>query len=249
MKISETAKKNHDELFVNHKSTLEMTDPEFIAIFDNFTFDEVLSYGNLDKKIRIMMILASLITQQTLSEYKIILNAALNIGITPIEIKEIIYQAVPYCGIAKVFDFLHITNEIFEEHGIKLPLKDQSTTNNENRFEKGLSVQKEIFGDTIDNMYEKAPKNQVHIQEYLSGNCFGDYYTRKGLDIKTRELITFSILLSLGGCESQLKGHIQGNINMGNNKEILLTVITQILPFIGYPRALNAIQCLNEIIP
>jgi 4-carboxymuconolactone decarboxylase len=101
----------------------------------------------------------------------------------------------------------------------------------------------------IDKMYQESPANQIHIQKYLSANCFGDYYTRKGLDIKTRELLTFSMILSLGGCEPQLKGHIQGNINVGNNKEVLLSAVTQLLPYVGYPRTLNAIRCLNEVVP
>ncbi|MGA3282182.1 MAG: carboxymuconolactone decarboxylase family protein [Smithella sp.] len=247
MAISETAQKNHDELFTNHKSTLKVTDPELIEVFDNFAFDEVLSYGNLNTKTRLMMILASLIAQQTLSEYKAMLGGALNVGVTPVEVKEIVYQSVPYVGIAKTFDFIYATNEILESRGIKLPLEGQSTTSPETRFEKGLAVQKEIFGDMIDTMYQESPANQLHIQKYLSANCFGDYYTRKGLDIKTRELLTFSMLLSLGGCEPQLKGHIQGNINIGNDKEVLLSVVTQLLPYVGYPRTLNAIRCINEV--
>ncbi len=249
MRITETANRNHEELFPNHKSTLKVTDPELIEVFDNFAFDEVVSYGNLDTKTRLMVILASLIAGQTLSEYKVMLGAALNIGVTPIEVKEIVYQSVPYVGMAKTFDFIHATNEILESRGIELPLKGQSTTSPETRFEKGLEVQKEIFGDIIDKMYEAAPENQIHIQKYLSANCFGDYYTRKGLDVKTRELLTFSMILSLGGCEPQLKGHIQGNLNVGNDKETLLSTVTQLLPYIGYPRTLNAIACLNEVIP
>ncbi|WP_440946065.1 carboxymuconolactone decarboxylase family protein [Methanosarcina sp. T3] len=249
MSISETANKNHEELFPDHKSTLKITDPELIEIFDNFAFDEVISYGNLDTKTRLMVILASLIASQTLSEYKVMLGAALNVGVTPIEVKEIVYQSVPYVGIAKTFDFIHATNEILKSRGIELPLECQSTTSPETRFEKGLEVQKEIFGDIIDKMYEAAPENQIHIQKYLSANCFGDYYTRKGLDVKTRELLTFSMILALGGCEPQLKGHIQGNLNVGNDKETMLSAVTQLLPYVGYPRTLNAIRCLNEVIP
>jgi 4-carboxymuconolactone decarboxylase len=96
-------------------------------------------------------------------------------------------------------------------------------------------------------MYQQSPKDQLHIQEFLSANCFGDYYTRRGLDIKTRELLTFAMLISLGGCEPQVKGHIQGNASVGNNKEVLLDVVTQLLPYIGYPRTLNALRCLNEV--
>lgn len=81
----------------------------------------------------------------------------------------------------------------------------------------------------------------------MSDNCFGDYYTRNGLDIKTRELITFVILLSQSGLEPQLKGHSQGNINVGKDKQKLLDVVTALLPYIGYPRSLNAIRCINEL--
>jgi 4-carboxymuconolactone decarboxylase len=98
-------------------------------------------------------------------------------------------------------------------------------------------------------MYQESPANQIHIQRYISANCFGDYITRTGLSIQTRELLTFSMLLSLGGCEPQLKGHIRGNINVGNDKQKLLSVVTQLVPYVGYPRALNAIRCLNEVVP
>jgi 4-carboxymuconolactone decarboxylase len=249
MRITENAQKNHDELFPHHKSLLKITDPELIEVFDNFAFDEVLNHGNLDTKTRLMVILGSLIASQTLNEYKIMLEGAINVGVTPIEIKEIVYQTVPYVGIAKTLDFIHATNEKLESRGIKLPLKGQSTTSPETRYEKGLEIQKSIFGDMIDKMYEESPENQIHIQKYLSANCFGDYYTRNGLNLKTRELITFAIILSLGGCEPQLKGHIKGNLNVGNDKKTLLSTVTQLLPYIGYPRTLNAINSLNEIIP
>jgi 4-carboxymuconolactone decarboxylase len=249
MSISDTAHKNHETLFPNRKSKLMETDPELIEVFDNFAFDEVLAYGNLEDRTRLMVILASLIASQALGEYKVMLASALNVGVTPVEVKEIVYQAVPYVGIAKVYDFIHATNEILASRGIRLPVEGQSTTSAETRFEKGLEVQKAIFGATIAKMYQDSPANQIHIQKYLSANCFGDYLTRTGIDLKTRELLTFSMLLSLGGCEPQLKGHIQGNLNVGNDKETLLSVVTQVLPYVGYPRTLNAIRCLNEVVP
>jgi 4-carboxymuconolactone decarboxylase len=246
MSISATAQKNHDELFPNYKSVLKETDPEFIELFDNFAFDEVIAHGAMEVKARMKVILASLIACQTVNEYKAMMGAALNVGVTPVEVKEIVYQAVPYVGLAKVFDFLHATNEVLKSRGVALPLEDQSTTTPETRREKGLAVQKAAFGERIDQMYKTSPPDQVYIQEFLSANCFGDYYTRKGLDLKTRELLTFAMLLSLGGCEPQLKGHIQGNVNVGNGKDVLLAAITQLLPYVGYPRTLNALKCLND---
>ena len=137
MNISDVANKNHEELFPNHKSTLKVTDPELIEVFDNFAFDEVISHGNLDTRTRLMVLLGSMIASQALGEYKMMLGGALNIGVTPVEVKEIVYQAIPYVGMAKVFDFIHATNEILVSRGIKLPLDGQSTTTPEIRFEKG----------------------------------------------------------------------------------------------------------------
>lgn len=232
----------------NGGTGLSATDPELDAIFGNFT-KEVQQYGNLDTKTRLMITLASNIASQAQTEYRMMLESALNAGITPIEIKEILYQAVAYAGMAKVMDFVGITNEVLLAHGVHLPLEGQAVVSAETPFDKGLALQKSNFGERIDQMQKNTPQNQKHIQRYLSANCFGDYQTRGGLDVKTRELLTFSILVSLGGCELQVKGHIQGNVNVGNSKDTLLAVVTQLLPYIGYPRTLNAIACLNEVIP
>jgi 4-carboxymuconolactone decarboxylase len=249
MNISETAHKNHEELWPGYESKAGATDTELIEVFDNFAFDEVLAHDNMDIKTRVLMIMASTIGSQALTEFRMMANAALNVGATPVEIKEIVYQAVPYVGIAKVVDFLYAINEIFRERGIALPLESQSTTTPETRLEKGLAKQKEIFGDMIDNLYKNSPKDLLHIQHYLSANCFGDYVTRNGLDVKNREMVTLSFLIAFGGTESQMKGHIRGNANVGNDRQTLINLMTQLLPYVGYPRTLNAINCLNEVLP
>jgi 4-carboxymuconolactone decarboxylase len=245
---NERARKNHDTLFPGSASTLAETDPELIEIFDNFAFDEVLRHGDLDLRTRLMVQLAAIIASQGLGEYRVLAGAALNVGVTPVEIKEIVYQAVPYVGMAKVFDFLHATNELLAERGVALPLPGQSTTSPETRDEKGLAVQKQIVGsDLVEKLYASAPEDEQHIQQYLSANCFGDYLTRSGIDVPTRELLTFSMLVALGGCDPQVKGHIAANLHVGNDRERLLNVLTQLLPFIGYPRMLNGLRAIDEV--
>lgn len=225
-------------------------DPELFEIFDNFALGEVLGHGELDARTRLMCILASNVASQGRAAFRATLDAALGAGVTSVEVKEVLYQAVPYVGMARVADFIGAANDVLEARGVGLPLEGQSTTTPADRFEKGLAVQRSIFGaGHIDAMREAAPENQKHIQQYLSDNCFGDFLTRGGLDVKTRELVTFSLLVSLGGCEPQVKGHIAGNANLGNDKAVLLAVVTQLLPYIGYPRTLNAIGCLNEVLP
>jgi 4-carboxymuconolactone decarboxylase len=249
MPVSDTARKNHDELFPGHVSRLAATDPELIEYFDNFAFDEVLRHGRLPIRTRLMAVLSSLIACQALDEYRVMIGAALTVGVSPVEIKAIVYQAVPYVGMGKVFDFLHATNDVLADRGVEMPLPGQSTTT-EDRAEKGLAVQKEIIGaDAVDALYEGAPEDQRHIQRYLSANCFGDHYTRTGVDIATRELLTFAMLVALGGCEPQVRGHVAANVNVGNDRARLIEVVTQLLPYIGYPRTLNGLRAIDEIAP
>jgi 4-carboxymuconolactone decarboxylase len=250
MAISETAQQNHDELFPGHVSTLKVTDPELIEIFDNFAFDETLRHSRLDARTRLMVQLAALISCQALREYQVMLGAALTVGVTPTEAKEIVYQAVPYAGLGKVFDFIHATNDILSEHGVQLPLDGQATTTPATRAEKGRAVREQITGaDRTEAMYASAADDELHFQQFLSANCFGDYYTRGGIDVRTRELLTFAMLAALGGCDPQVKGHVAANLNVGNDRQLLISVTTALLPFIGYPRTLNALAAVNEIAP
>lgn len=250
MAISETAQKNHDELFPGHVSTLKVTDPELIEIFDNFAFDETLRHTRLDARTRLMVQLAALIGCQALREYRVMLGAALANGVTPVEAREIVYQAVPYAGMGKVFDFIHATTDILSERGVHLPLDGQATTTAATRAEKGRAIQEQIVGaDRVERMYASASGDELHVQQFLSANCFGDYYTRTGIDVPNRELLTFAMLAALGGCDPQVRGHVAANLNVGNDRQMLLSVLTALLPFIGYPRTLNALAAVNEAAP
>jgi 4-carboxymuconolactone decarboxylase len=250
MAVSETAQRNHDELFPRHTSTLKVTDPELIEIFGNFAFDETLRHTRLDARTRLMVQLAALIGCQALGEYRVMLGAALTNGVTPVEAREIVYQAVPYAGMGKVFDFIHATNEVLSEHGAHLPPAAQATTTPATRAEKGRAIQERIVGaDAVERMYASAAGDELHVQQFLSANCFGDYYTRTGIDVPTRELLTFAMLTALGGCDPQVRGHVAANLNVGNDRQALISVLTALLPLIGYPRVLNALAAINQAAP
>ena len=245
----EMRKNKFKELFGEKEFSTIKTDPEFLDILNNYIFGEVYYHGDLDEKLRELIILVVLTTNQTLEEVKVHTDIALKMNITPVEIKEAIYQCAPYIGFPKTLNAIAQVNEVFNENNISLPIESQNRVSEETRLYEGIKVQKSIFGEVIDKMHENAPENQKHIQNYLSAFCFGDIYTRGGLDIRTRELLTLCILSALGGCESQVKSHIFGNLKVGNDKKIMIEAITQSQPYMGFPRALNALACLNELIP
>ena len=247
MDISESAKNYIEKMFAGAAvPPLAETDPEFAALFANFAFDEVIKQDDLDDKTRFIAILAALVGCQGVDAFKGMLHAALNFGVTAEEAREIVYQAVAYLGIGRVLPFLNAANEILRARGVRLPLEGQARTTTENRLQAGEQAQIDIFGEGMRGFAESGPQESRHINRWLSANCFGDYYTRKGLDYRQREMITFCFLAAQGGCEPQLTSHARANMGVGNDKAFLIKVISQCLPYIGYPRSLNALRCVND---
>jgi 4-carboxymuconolactone decarboxylase len=116
-----------------------------------------------------------------------------------------VYQAVPYAGMGKVFDFIHVTNDVLSERGVQLPLSGQAATTAATRAEQGRAIQERIVGaDRVERMY---------------------------------------------GCDPQVRGHVAASLNVGNDRQTLISVLTALLPFIGYPRTLNALAAINEVAP
>lgn len=236
-----------NELFANF-GRIEKNDPEFHEIFKNFAYGEVFEYSTLTEKESILVTLACLIACQSPKAFKKILTSALDMDITPEEVKELLYQSVAYVGFGRAHNFFGIVIKVFEKKGIEMPLENRSNTTPENRHEKGREIQESYFGaENIEMMRTATPDDQKHFNTFLEGFCFGDFYTRDGLDDRQRELITFTFIATLGGCENQLRGHAQGNLNVGNDKEKLVSAITVIMPYIGFPRTLNALAIVNEI--
>ena len=237
-----------ERMFPDIASPAGRIDPEFEIIFDNFAYDEVITEEgkNIPAKERFLSILATLIGSQAVDEYVLMMPAALNFGVTPDEVKELVYQGVPYLGSGHIRPFIKVTNKIFDYRGLAVEEAQRNTVNVETRLRQGIDAQVEIFGEGMREFYKSGPEETRHINLWLTRNYFGDYYTRTGLTIQQRELITFCFLIAQGGCESQATAHVMGNLQVGNSKQFLINAVSQCIPYIGYPRALNAITCIQS---
>ena len=148
------------------------TDPEFAERFRHFAFDEVVNEDGqqLPGETRYLAILATLIGCGGVDAYEEILPRAMENGVTPVMVKECVYQTVDYLGYGRMLPFLNATNDVFSRSGIALPLPGQATTTMENRLEKGVAAQAAIFGDRM-----KEAWKQSHINRWLADNCIGIY--------------------------------------------------------------------------
>ncbi len=233
-----------NELYKDGKIPENIAKSELYSIVNNLVYGELYQQGQLTDKEREMITLATLTTLGTNTILKTHIYTALNAGMTPIEITETVYHCTPYVGAAKSLEAIAVVNEVFAEKGIPMP-ESQATVTEESRFDDGSAAQTKLFGNLGDT---KPAEDEVRLgRSFLPDYCFGDFYTRTGLTLEQHELLTWVCIATLGGAESQLTGHTNGNKNAGKSKEYMLEVLTDIMPYIGYPRTLNALNIINTV--
>ncbi len=249
MNREERTEQKMQELFHSPAAGEEGTDPEFMQILQRYIFGELCYTGSLDNRMRELVTITVLTVLNTLPQLKAHLGACLNVGCTPVELREAIYQCAPFIGFPKTLNAIGVLNEVLTAAGINLPLPKQGTAAEGERYEKGLAIQKPVYGDEIKDRYTWLPKPfDKAVPRFLTEHCFGDFNTRAGLDGKTRELLTVIILAALGGAEVQVKSHVYGALKVGNTKEEVVCALVHASAYMGIPRLFNALNTCKELL-
>lgn len=242
----ETCKENYRTLFRGEALTGQGSDPEMMDILQKFIFGEVFTTGDLSLKQREMITCVTLATMQTLPQLKAHAGAALNVGVTPLELREAMYLTAPFIGFPKMLNAVSTVNEVFKERGISLPLENQTTVTEDNRHEQGAAIQDKLYHGGISGVLSGIPGNlDEDVSRFLTDYFFGEIYTRGTLDIPTKELLGYCILTTLEA-ESQLQSHFHGNIKAGNSPQTVASAVIQTLPYIGFPAAIKALRIIKQ---
>ena len=238
-----------NELFGGRPTENEGNDPEFMRILQRFIFGEVCYTGSLDNRMRELITITVLAVNQTLPQLIAHTGACLHIGITPVEIRETIYQCAPFIGFPKTLNAIAVIDEVFAANGICLPLEDCGTVTEADRYEKGLALQAPVYGSEIMERYAWLPAEfNKAVPDFLTAFGIGDFFTRKGLGAKDRELLTVVMLAAMGGTEVQLRSHVEGALKTGNTKEDVVCAPIHAMPYMGIPRLFNALNCSKELL-
>ena len=244
---AKVADENYEKMHGSAPMAEAADDPELAATMKKYIYGDLSRQIKLTDMERQLVTVVVLATNQNHKLLKRVVEGALALNVTPLQIREALYHVAPYIGFPKVFEAREVANGVFKAQGIKLPLEDQGTTTDADRFEKGLAFQVGAYGERITQMRANTPDYQKHLQDDLSAFCFGDTYTRGTLDMKTREMMTMAVIGAMGGAEPQYKGHVIGTLDAGASREEVLGVITTMNPYIGFPRTLNALRIANEV--
>lgn len=235
---------NYHALFGGRALTGDGTDPELMDILQKFIFGEVFHTGELSMRQRELITCVCLASIQALPQLESHAGGALNAGATPVELREAIYQCAPFIGFPRVLNAIGSVNKTFAARGIDLPLESQGTVTEANRHAEGEKIQALYGGDGQD--LRTLPQGLGDaVADYITEVRFGDFSTRKGLDLQTRELLSLCSLAAIGALP-QMPSHVKGCLKAGLPKETLYAAMIQCLPYVGFPNALNGINVIKD---
>ena len=239
------AEETYTRLFGPRDTSAPDNDPELGRILRTLIFGDVFTTGDLNDTTRELITVTALATLNTLPQLKAHTRAALKVGVTPVELREAVYQLAPFIGFPRTLNAVAALNEVFDALGIPLPLPPQATTTDADRDARGRAIQAPLYGTELADELADEPLAGV-LPRFLTEFLFGDLYSRTGLDLETRELLVLCALATLG-LERQLRPHVSGAIKAGSSRDTVLAALIHCFPYIGFPHAMNAIRVVREV--
>lgn len=116
------------------------------------------------------------------------------------------------------------------------------------QFEQGLRMRKQVMGEAfVDQAFANVDAFTAPLQEFVTRNAWGTTWCRDGLDLKTRSLLTLSMLTALGRAH-EIKGHVRGAINNGATPQEIQEVLLHAAIYCGMPLAIDAFRSAHEVL-
>jgi len=223
-------------------------DPELMEILRGFIFGDVFDTGVLDDQARELITVTVLACLPALPQLRSHTQAALNVGVQPVQIREAIYQLAPFLGFPRTLNAVATINDVFRDHGIPLPLPAQGAVTDAERYSRGLAEQAPLYGNEIkDDLADLPEPFNEALPRFLTEFCFGDFYTRDGLTLAQRELLVLCALATMGDTSAQLGPHGRACLQVGNSKAEVVASLVHCFPYIGFPRAVAAIRVVKRL--
>jgi 4-carboxymuconolactone decarboxylase len=174
------------------------------------------------------------------------INFGLRVGLTKDEMVEIITHCIPFCVFPRSLNALNVAKQVFESQNINICIKDEFGSV-EGRRERGLQKLEEIDGEHGKEVIQALSSISPSLGNQIIDFTFGEVYSRSGLQPQQRQLVTLASLTAQGGCEPQLRVHLNAALRTGLSHIEIIEALVQCSPYTGFPKVLNAISVAKEI--
>lgn len=199
------------------------SDPVFVEDFNAWVRGEVdVDSAVLTPRVRQLVRLASVLGANGVPRFEVLADGALGTVLTPVELKELVVQAVPYVGYATASDFLRATDDLLRRRGVELTLPEQAP------------------------MDRPRPPADGPLERYEAGYVH-DVFSRGGLDLADRALVTLAFLVALGVGGAQLEEQTRAAAALGHDRAVLLAVLVALVPAVGLLRVRQAWPVVDAV--
>ena len=215
--------------------------PDLANLAIGFVYGEVYSRDGLSLQQRQLATVAALATMGGVEpQLKFHIAGALNVGCSPTEIVELMIHLVVYAGFPVALNGTAAAKEVFDRLGVRPSICATGAPPPASRYRDGWARLREVDGHLGENVIDSLNDVSPDLGRFIIEFAFGDIYTRPGMDLLLRELVTVAALTAMGSAMPQLKVHMNGFLNVGGTSAQLVEIVTHLAAYAGFPRAINA---------
>jgi 4-carboxymuconolactone decarboxylase len=230
-------------------ATVESLDdiaPDLGRFVVEFGYGDVHARPGLDVRQRQLVTIGALTAVgDTAPQLRFHIGAALHVGLDAAQVVEALIQLVPFAGLPRALNALAAARTVFEERGVRVQPIEVAPGGD--RYARGADKLREVDGehglDVVESLKDVAPDLGRYIVEFT----FGDVYSRPGLDLRQRQLVTLGGLIAFGDTAPQQKVHFNAALNVGLSPRQVIETVIQAVPYAGFPRVLNAVGVVREV--
>lgn len=221
--------------------------PDLAAMAVSFVYGELYTRPGLTLRERQLATIGALAALGNATpQLKFHLAGALNVGCTPTEVVEALVQIALYAGFPASLNAVFAARDVFEARGI-VPAP-QVVAASSSRYDDGLGALRHIDGAAGERVIAALQDIAPDLGRFIIEFGFGDIYTRPGLGLVEREIVTIAALAALGTAPAQLHVHVHGLLNVGGTRTQAVETVMQMAAYAGFPAALNAMACVKEVL-
>ncbi|MDQ2733651.1 MAG: carboxymuconolactone decarboxylase family protein [Pseudomonadota bacterium] len=224
--------------------------PDLANMTISFAYGEVYVRPELDFQQRQLITIAVLATMGGLEpQLKFHIKGAINVGCSPAQVVELMTHLVIYAGFPAALNGIATARTAFLELSVK-PSRNASAiaARTEDRFAAGMEALRNVDGHLGEKVIASLADIAPDLGRFIVEFAFGDIYTRPGMDLISRELVTVASLVALGSATAQLKVHMNGFLNVGGSVDQMVGCVLQTAVYAGFPRAINGALVAKEVV-
>lgn len=221
--------------------------PDLARYLIEYSFGEIYARDGLDNRVKEQAVVAALTAMSTAApQLKVHIHAALHVGCTPEEIREVIIQMCGYAGFPATLNAMGTLVEVLQETGRTLS-RESAHAGAEGRYERGKELLAKIAPAQERILKETYDPINPDIARYVISSGYGDIYARGILPLRNRQAATIAALAAKGNAPSQLRFHIGGGLRAGLSEGEIVEIMLLISLYAGFPAALNGILATREV--